>query len=136
MRNLKFRVWDTKNKEWIKDLYSFSSYYDIINETWGCWDSYYRGLTDYLIIQQFTGLSDKNNKEIYEGDIVNVELLTKDLVSVSKDELPYIHSGFVFYDPNVCSFRIQFKKNQYCIFGGKNLEVVGNILENPELLNE
>lgn len=76
--------------------------------------------TERFDIMQFTGLHDKNGKEIYEGDF---------LISPFTGE-----PAPVIYDQEYCQFT----------FGGaefnvevkhKKLEVIGNIYENPELLN-
>jgi len=68
------------------------------------------------IVMQYTGLKDKNNKEIYEGDVVKTPIGT----------------GMVF-DRLGCWFIEGQKELGY--FHSYELEVVGNIYENPELLN-
>jgi uncharacterized phage protein (TIGR01671 family) len=74
------------------------------------------------IIQQYTGLQDKNGKEIYEGDILEYQSsnprFTQVVVRWTKEEEDY-HPGFVITD----------SYSQY----GKP-EIIGNIMENPELI--
>ena len=70
MREIKFRAWCLNLNEWLKDGFSISQdglflYTDDLTE----WE-----IAENFIIEQFTGLYDKNGKEIYEGDICSVEL--------------------------------------------------------------
>lgn len=77
-----------------------------------------------IILMQSTGLKDKNGKEIFEGDIVLVL------------DSPYT----VFYDNERGSYRLKPHDDRWNVdymsnfSHGGNFEVVGNIYENPELL--
>jgi len=66
--------------------------------------------------QQFTGLKDKNGKEIYEGDIVEFE----DESGTTEDEIVFGNGSFIA--KNNPSWHVIFS------------EVIGNIYENPKLL--
>ena len=79
-------------------------------------------------LMQFTGLTDKNGKEIYEGDIV------KQITGDAEDET-YISEGIIEYLG--CGFSLKIKDKTYVSIRnfGDNLEVIGNIYENPDLLS-
>lgn len=66
MRTIKFRAWDKENKRMYDGLPNFGS------KVWWFPDEGYGVSLKELELMQFTGLLDKNGKEIYEGDVVCV----------------------------------------------------------------
>lgn len=123
-RILQFRAWDKSQKymayQGEPDLETLSSFmFHFGND----------------IVMETIGLQDKNTNEIYEGDI---------LKDTEFDEEGNDISGFypVVYDIKTCQFCIDnsFKKDGKSLvniieyFGIENIEVVGNIYENAELL--
>ena len=82
---------------------------------------------DIKTVGQYTGLNDKNGNKIFEGDIV-------DFLDRSDGD----GYGVVRYDENETEF--EFESDNICRSLGsyfpKNIEVIGNIYDNPELLKE
>ena len=87
-------------------------------------DIYYRNKVFKETVGQYTGLHDKNGKEIYEGDIVKSFFVDTDEAG---NEIYKYYIIEVKYDEVLCSYKID---------KFMNLEVIGNIYENKELLNE
>jgi hypothetical protein len=103
MREIKFRAWDGKR---------MSIDVSLCHEGCGNWKDEQ--------LMQYTGLKDKNGKEIYEGDVLKWE---NDAIG----KVEWLHDGFVVYFPN-------WNRAHRRLFGSKKMEVIGNIYENPELL--
>lgn len=119
MREIKFRAWNTETNEWEHFFYiENDGSYTVIRSG----EPY--PADDFLIVDQFTGLYDKNGKEIYKGDIYN------DCGEIGVIQL----SDFTVDDVYDCGETNVFGWN--C--SGKPFydcgEVIGNIHENPELL--
>jgi len=108
MRELKFRAWDTKkNKMWdMEELGYFM--FDNITEAETKFNS---------ILMQFTGLKDKNDKEVYEGDILLNKCYGERQIIVK-----WVTDGF--------------NASSHSMGGIKQCEVIGNIYENPELIQD
>jgi hypothetical protein len=76
---------------------------------------------------QYTGLTDKNGKEIYEGDIVSFQTKNGD-----RDFI-----GSVIWLAEVAGFVVSSENNYFgAMHYIHNLKVIGNIYENPELIKE
>ena len=83
----------------------------------GCW---YK--VDPSTVGQYTGLTDKNGKRIFEGDIVDILTENEEIGVVE-----YEDGGFLVSADGFC---VDFHSN----INGTDLEVIGNIHDNPELL--
>lgn len=139
MREIKFRIWDVENKEMLKvqELDFEPTFYggrmairpDQYNDYFD---------TEDMILMQYTGLKDKNGKEIYEGDVVLYEDCEMSTENGYGDN--FINKGVIEYNDENCCFnateRITVELEDVLYKGNDSLEVIGNIYNNPELLEE
>jgi|TARA_R100000093_G_scaffold71413_1_gene47094 uncharacterized phage protein (TIGR01671 family) len=124
MREIKFRAWDIENKRMI--------YRVIVGDTSTddpCSSIFCDNKKEFLHfdkhcgeIMQYTGLKDKHNKEIYEGDLLSV------VIEGYKQAEPYIVE-----DMRDLYFECQREDNYYR-HQIKKCEIIGNKYDNPELL--
>jgi len=129
----KFRVWDVKNKKVLPESYfAILGNGKLIVTLSGYYNDFTNTNQDDYVIQQYTGLTDENDKEIYEGDILMYKTGSIPTTGVI---------GQVLYEADEGGYIFQWERkgpNQHHI--NLNCDVafesviVGNILENPELL--
>lgn len=134
MREIKFRAWDKINKDMID---------------WDWWmDTSINSLfdNDPIIPLQYTGLKDKNGKEIYEGDIVRTKhrpvsgRYKKILGLVQVPRFVFVKNRVVWDGKSAgfCFKRLEKPGPLYSVTLRSNvtklMEVIGNIYENPELV--
>jgi len=138
MREIKFRAWDKDSKLMLyKEFYDHNWYTTPKNDEDGCHtyssmqysDQYHKEL------MQYTGLKDKNGKEIYEGDIVGHPLCVKG--DHAPDEPCEHFVGRIQFETDRGQyFAVNMQRNGYVIEMSEayKFEVIGNIYENPELI--
>lgn len=136
-RVVKFRVWDKETRQFLRYVCDYE-YFGVCSKKGGFVGRIYSaskvilGWWNNLIVEQFTGLTDKNGKEIYEGDIVVQDFEEGAGKSVPKEVMCF-NAGFVAQAKNA-----QWGPESNWDYIGSYVpfswEVVGNIHENPELL--
>ena len=130
----KFRVWDKENKiMWnIERWHIEDEYFDLIEPNKSVVDlnanRTCRKQRD-VIIMQSTGLFDENDKEIFEGDIVETIYYEK------------LFTGIIVYDQEETDFKAtnghdEYGNNFRYLGVNDSIIVIGNIYQNPELLKE
>ena len=123
----RYRAWDTTNKEMFKDTFSITESGQVVvveQEDVMCPPDYV--FVDNLVIMQSTGLKDKNGKEIFEGDIVK---MSKDVYSEPTYYEVVRHRGGAYHLESKQHGCELWLRHTDC-------EVVGNLYENPELLED
>ena len=118
MREIKFRVWN--GDEYLAAEYSVNI--PII----GFCDHELETIYDEIVIEQFTGLHDKNGKEIYEGDILRSGITSAEYLVFWSEE-------------NACFMKEHLLVNARDVDMLQDLstcKIVGNIHETPEFLEE
>lgn len=119
MREIKFRAWDKENEKMMK-----VSSLHLENKEISVKENETFHLFRMQDLMQYTGLKDKNGKEIYEGDIVVLNNIENDNMCIVR----YEHSS---YRLEGWSLREDLSNVE-----DRFLEVVGNIYENKNLLEE
>ena len=127
-REIKFRAWNNKHKEM---YYSHSAKKEKITE-YQKMEIFFKVLEEYKQEfenpDQYTGLKDRNGKEIYEGDLISIVMRGGEL---SKPEIVQAEMGF---NCGCCNNVYGWEMPDDFSQKGERVLVVGNIYENPELV--
>lgn len=126
-REIKFRAWD---KQWGKMLLPEEWRMPRIQLDGSLYDDFGDPLdgNDY-ILEQCTGLKDRNGKEIYEGDIVKMMMWDTHL-----EKMVFIHTTEIIWNARYARFDTRCGDTLSDELAVDCFEVIGNIHENPELL--
>lgn len=130
----KHRAWDEENEMMLYEDYLCTKEMSLYEQKRKIGDFWKMALWHEWIIMDFTGLKDKNGNEIYGGDILKIIAISAKSPRMKWEKREYI--GEVKYTPP--AFNI-YPDNKILLVDGlyrKELEVIGNIYENKDLLNE
>lgn len=158
-REIKFRCWFVGRMAYnIPKLQATKGLVDIVHINWDKDDlsdnpaDTWTGLDDYVLMQ-YTGLKDKNGKEIYEGDVVRFHQFLFNGTEIEKEGTCVIKSGeyvwlasHIIHD-DISEYMGYTKQDQLdgkaeCYFidlyglHEDSFEIIGNIYKNPDLLND
>ena len=109
MREIKFRAWDKREKKML-------SWEEIRLENAGI----LLATSENLIPLQFTGLKDKNGKEIFKGDIILIKTGALTFKKETKCEVEFYRGSFIAKGEPLSNWI--------------DVEIIGNKFENPKLL--
>lgn len=117
MRQIKFRVWNIALKRWVKPSLTMRI------------DGNMDGMNDYVLLQ-YTGLKDKTGVDVYEGDLVKFFGIENPCTIEFQD------GGFGYNCHQKYSEFTSISGHNYLFDFLETVEVIGNIYENPELLEK
>lgn len=112
-REIKFRVWNTDSKKWVKNLTYCIDDFSTTNKEWHK-------------VMQYTGRKDKNNNDVYEFDLLKTESGTVMAKFFEGSFMLVNLDGNLIKDGSGVGFTAWIN----------DCEVIGNIYENPELLEK
>ena len=126
-REIKFRAWDKEKKQMVE----VGTMEFIAESGWSCYlledkfvddkqMGYYQEAKN-IELMQCTGLKDKKGKEVYEGDIVEINHNPEE-----------VDKGSVLYSGSC--FQVDFHDESEILEYLKPVEIIGNIYKNPDLL--
>ena len=141
-RQIKFRVWDVEQNKFLssyadkgiefyheqgKDWHE-KQVRDIVPVSWFLQD-HNNNLENY-IVTQYTGLTDKNNKPIYEGDIVKYKTWTGSHDGTTEEHQTQVQFKDGAYYPRYIDDECEDSWYSFKVY---DIEIIGNVFETPHL---
>lgn len=122
-REIKFRAWD--NVDYMSSPFTLKDIQEGKIQ-----------FTEEAKIMQFTGLRDKNGKEIYEGDILELKYPLSSRDGDDWDDYKLIRVAITFQSGSFWFTCEGFTDCNWHFYNESERQIIGNIHENPELLNK
>ncbi len=152
MKEIKFRIWDKICNRFFNIDYNYpvtitnQGKIGVLVDDFN-FEEFKKDELKNIIISEYTGLKDKNGKEIYEGDIVKFDDTGEDeyyesydfknVAEITFNDGRYELKNFLEKNTTVSNGMIRDWDNEMWFeFMDKELTIIGNIYENPELLGD
>lgn len=143
MREIKFRAWDNAAKKYIDSKYVSIDGFGLLHVAKHIVKNFFRPphtrKNPWFIVEQFTGLKDKNGTEIYEGDIIQFEFWNEKYYrQIAYNSAIASYEAITVASPTSKKLRqkAKYSFSELYKISSKGFKVVGNIHENPELMEE